>query len=281
MRALRGHQGVPHRNRLHVGCLHRGPLRRADLLKTFERIVNLAIKNDVQLLLISGEPRVESICEARNGREAVAAIRDQQPNLVLLDVQMPRLDGFAVVEAIGADRMPSVIFVTAHDQYAVRAFEISAVDYLLKPVTAERFRTAFARATSRLQGPADESARQMITMLDAIAHPARRLSRFAIRSAERTIFVPVDAVDWIEASQNYVCLHVGQASHLVHVSMNNIEAALDPDRFLRVHRSHIVNLDAVDRMIGLDDSRFEVRMKNGAQIPVSRARSQEIRRLSR
>src|SRR3954465_11737253 len=116
-------------------------------------------------VLMGGEPRVDSICEARNGREAVAAIREQQPNLVLLDVQMPRLDGFAVVEAIGPGRMPSVIFVTAHDQYAVRAFEISAVDYLLKPLTAERFRTAFARATSRLRAPAvADSPRQMITM---------------------------------------------------------------------------------------------------------------------
>ena len=210
----------------------------------------------------------------------MAAIRDQQPNLVLLDVQMPRLDGFAVVEAIGADRMPSVIFVTAHDHYAVRAFEISAVDYLLKPVTAERFQTAFARATSRLQGPAaDESARQMITMLDAIAHPARRLSRFAIRSAERTIFVPVEAVDWIEASQNYVCLHVGQASHLVHVSMNNIEAALDPDRFLRVHRSHIVNVTRIKQVWSLARGQYVIELASGARVPSGRTYGDRVRDL--
>jgi len=231
-------------------------------------------------LLMRGEPRVDSICEARNGREAVTAIREQQPNLVLLDVQMPRLDGFAVVEAIGADRMPSVIFVTAHDQYAVRAFEISAVDYLLKPVTAERFRTAFARATSRLQAPAaDDSARQMITMLDAIAHPPRRLSRFAIRSAERTIFVPVQAVDWIEASQNYVCLHVGAATHLVHVSMNSIEAALDPDCFLRVHRSHIVNVTRIKQVWSVARGQYVIELASGARVPSGRTYGDRVREL--
>ncbi len=231
-------------------------------------------------LLMSGEPRVDSICEARNGREAVAAIREQQPNLVLLDVQMPRLDGFAVVEAIGADRMPSVIFVTAHDQYAVRAFEISAVDYLLKPVTAERFRTAFARATSRLQAPAaDDSARQMITMLDAIAHPPRRLSRFAISSAERPIFVPVQAVDWIEASQNYVCLHVGAATHLVHVSMNSIEAALDPDCFLRVHRSHIVNVTRIKQVWSVARGQYVIELASGARVPSGRTYGDRVREL--
>src|SRR5215472_12939335 len=108
--------------------------------------------------------------EARNGREAVAKIRGEKPDLVLLDVQMPRMDGFAVIEAVGADKMPAVIFVTAHDRYAIRAFEISAVDYLLKPVTEERFRIAFERARKRLFAPPDESARQMQTVLDAIAN---------------------------------------------------------------------------------------------------------------
>jgi len=231
-------------------------------------------------LLVSGDARVGSIGEARNGREAVAAIRDQQPDLVLLDVQMPRMDGFGVVQAVGVDRMPSVIFVTAHDQYAVRAFEISAVDYLLKPVTAERFQTAFARATSRLQAPAaDDSARQMITMLDAMAHPPRRLSRFAIRSAERTIFVPVQAVDWIEASQNYVCLHVGEARHLVHVSMNSLEAALDPDCFLRVHRSHIVNLARIRQVWSLVRGQHVIELASGARVPSGRTYGDRLRDL--
>lgn len=230
--------------------------------------------------LVSRDPRVESIAEARNGREAVAAIRDQSPDLVLLDVQMPRMDGFAVVDAVSPDRMPSVIFVTAHDQYAVRAFEISAVDYLLKPVTAERFQTAFARATSRLHAPAaDDSARQMITLLDAIAHPARRLSRFAIRAGERTVFVPVQAVDWIEASQNYVCLHVGDTRHLVHVSMNNIEAALDPDGFVRVHRSHIVNITRIRQVWSLARGQHVIELTSGARVPSGRTYGDRVRDL--
>src|SRR6516225_7401406 len=133
--------------------------------------------------MLAGDSQVT---EARNGREAVAKIRDEKPDLVLLDVQMPRMDGFAVVEAVGAERMPAVIFVTAHDQYAIRAFEISAVDYLLKPVTEDRFRVAFERARGRLRaaGP-EESTRQMMGVLDAIANPRRYLSRLAIRLGER------------------------------------------------------------------------------------------------
>jgi two-component system LytT family response regulator len=139
---------------------------------------------------------------------------------------MPRMDGFAVVHAVGPERMPAVIFVTAHDQYAIRAFEIAALDYLLKPVTEERFALAFERASSRIRmQPRDETTRQVVAMLDAIASPPRRLARFAVRSGERTLFVPVDDVDRIEAFQNYVQLHVGEATHLLHVPMNTIEGA--------------------------------------------------------
>src|SRR5947208_10765525 len=127
-------------------------------------------REGIKLLLGSDS----QVVEARNGREAVAKIREEKPDLVLLDVQMPRMDGFGVVEAVGADKMPAVIFVTAHDQYAIRAFEISAVDYLLKPVTEERFRVAFDRARHRLRGARpDESTRQMLTVLEAIANPRR------------------------------------------------------------------------------------------------------------
>src|SRR6476659_7990959 len=178
-------------------------------------------------LLLGRQPEVDSIAEARNGREAVALIREQKPDLVLLDVQMPLTDGFAVVHAIGAERMPSVIFVTAHDQYAIQAFEIAAIDYLLKPVTEERFALAFKRAVGKLQGvPREEGTRQVVAMLDAVANPPRQLERFAVRSGERTIFVPVDEVERIEAFQNYVRLHAGQATHLLHVPMNTIERVL-------------------------------------------------------
>lgn len=158
-------------------------------------------------LMLSGDSQV---IEARNGREAVAKIRDETPDLVLPDVQMTRMDGFAVVEGVGADKIPVVIFVTAHDQYAIRAFEINAVDYLLKPVTEERFRLAFERARNRLRAASpDESTRQMLAVLDAIAKPRQNLSRLAIRSGDRTIFLAIDEVESIEAAQNYVRVHAG------------------------------------------------------------------------
>ena len=184
---------------------------------------------------------------------------------------MPRMNGFAVVQAIGPERMPAVIFVTAHDQYAIRAFEFAALDYLLKPVTEERFALAFGRASARVRmQPQDETARQVVAMLDAIASPPRRLTRFAVRSGERTIFVPVDDVDRIEAFQNYVRLYVGETTHLLHVPMNTIEAVLDPDRFLRIHRSHIVNLHSVREIQPWFSGEYIVLMKDAAKLKLSR-----------
>ena len=184
-------------------------------------------------LLLGRQPQVGPICEARNGREAVAFIREQKPDLVFLDVQMPRTDGFAVVHTIGAERMPPVIFVTAHDQYAIRAFEIAALDYLLKPLMEDRFAVAFKRVLNRRRGGSHADAtRQVLTMLDAVAKPPRQFERFAVRSGERTIFVPIDDVDWNEALQNYIRLHAGPATHLLHVPMNTIETVLDFGRFL-------------------------------------------------
>ena len=234
-------------------------------------------------LMIGNDPRVEAIVEARNGREAIAAIREHHPHLVLLDIQMPGLDGFAVVEAFeafGTDRMPSTIFVTAHDQYAIRAFEVSAVDYLLKPVAHGRFKQAFERAVDRLRvTSAEETTLQMRTMLDAMAHPPRRLTRLAIRAGEKTMFVPVDTIDRIEASQNYVRVLAGPASHLVHVSMNAIEASLDPDTFIRIHRSHIVNVTRIKHMWSMAHGQYVVELISGERLQSGRTYGDRIRTL--
>ena len=218
------------------------------------------------------------VIEARNGREAVTRIREEKPDLVLLDVQMPRMDGFAVIEAVGADKMPAVIFVTAHDQYAIRAFEISAVDYLLKPVTEDRFRTAFERARSRarLAPPADESTRQMMTVLDAIANPRRYLSRLAIRSDDHTIFLAIDEVDWIEAAQNYVLVHANQASHMLHVPMSTLESSLDPERFVRIHRSYIVNLHKIRQLWTLPHGQCILELASGERLQSGRTYREKI-----
>jgi two-component system LytT family response regulator len=220
------------------------------------------------------------VAEARNGREAVAKIRDEKPDLVLLDIQMPRMDGFTVIEAVGADKMPAVIFITAHDQYAIRAFEISAVDYLLKPVTEERFRLAFERARNRLGAASpDDSTRQMAAVLDAIANPRRYLSRLAIRSGDRTTFLAIDEVEWIEASQNYVRLHAGQATHLLHVPMNTIETSLDPERFVRIHRSYIVSLRRIKQLWALAHGQYVLEMVSGERLHSSRTYGERIRTL--
>lgn len=229
-------------------------------------------------LLLGRQSHVGFISEARNGREAVGFIREHRPDLVFLDVQMPRTDGFAVVHSIGAERMPPVIFVTAHDQYAIRAFEMAALDYLLKPVTEERFGVAFKRALNRLRGVSHEDAtRQVLTMLDAVAKPPRQLERFAVRSGERTIFVPVDEVDWIEAFQNYVRLHAGATTHLLHVPMNTIETVLDSGRFLRIHRSHIVNLRRIAQLWSIAHGQYVIELKSGQRLQSGRTYGERIR----
>lgn len=230
-------------------------------------------------LLLRRQSQVESVSEARNGREAITLIREKKPDLVLLDVQMPRTDGFAVVHAIGAERMPPVIFVTAHDQYAIRAFEIAAIDYLLKPVTEERFALAFKRAVGKLEGtPYEDGTKQVLALLDIIANPPRQIERFAVRSGESTIFVPVNEVDWIEAFQNYVRLHAGGATYLLHVPMNTIESVLDSNRFLRIHRSHIVNVRRIAQLWPVAHGQYAVELKSGQRLQSGRTYSERIRR---
>ncbi|WP_185826964.1 LytTR family DNA-binding domain-containing protein [Edaphobacter aggregans] len=230
-------------------------------------------------LLLGRQPQVESVSEARNGREAIALIRKQRPDLVLLDVQMPRTDGFAVVDAVGAELMPPIIFVTAHNQYAIRAFEIAAIDYLLKPVTEERFDLAFKRAVDRLRAPHEDATKQLMTMLDAIANPPRQLERFAVRSGENTLFVPINEVDWIEAFQNYVRLHAGPATHLVHVPMNTLEGVLDSNRFLRIHRSYIVNIRRIAQLWSMAHGQYAVELKSGQRLQSGRTYNERIRRV--
>ncbi len=159
-------------------------------------------------MLLTDHPQIAAIWEAKNGRAAVTSIREHRQPPVFLDVQMPEMDGFQVVQEVGAERMPAVVFVTAHDQYAIRAFEINALDYLLKPVTAERFLQTLERATERLRG-GDEVGRRMVSLLEAMANPSSYAKRLAVRSNSRTVFVPVEDIEWIQAAENYVELHLG------------------------------------------------------------------------
>jgi two-component system LytT family response regulator len=232
-------------------------------------------------MLLSQDPDVTAIHEAKDGREAVAAIRNTRPDLVFLDVQMPEMDGFSVVKEVGAEHMPAVVFVTAHDQYAIQAFEINAIDYLLKPVTEERFTQALARAKSRLQArPADEASRQILSLLETITAPHRHLKRLAVRSAGKTVFVEVEDVDWIEAAENYVQLHLGRVGHLLHVTMNALEKSLDPEIFLRIHRSLIVNVRRIKELQPALHGEYVVTLQDGVRLQSGRIYHEKLKALT-
>jgi len=231
-------------------------------------------------VLLSGDPEISAIREARDGRDAVAEIRRSSPDLVFLDVQMPEMDGFSVVRDIGAEHMPEVVFVTAHDKYAIQAFEINALDYLLKPVIAERFAKALARAKGRIRSrEAADSNRQIIGLLESIASPCTHLKRFAVRSAAKTEFVDVEDVDWMQAAENYVELHVGQSSHLLHVTMDTLEKCLDPKSFLRIHRSIIVNVARIKELRSGAHGEYIVTLRDGANLQSGRTYSDRLRAL--
>ncbi|HYP07528.1 MAG TPA: response regulator transcription factor, partial [Bryobacteraceae bacterium] len=179
-------------------------------------------------MLLEQDPEVSAIAEARNGREAVDSIRENPPDLMFLDVQMPDLDGFGVIREIGPGALPAVVFVTAHDKYAIDAFEINALDYLLKPVTSDRFAKALNRAKSRLTAasqPSDANSR-ILSLLETIAAPRKYVRRLAVRSGGKTLFVDANDVEWISAAENYVELHVGRAVYLVHVALTTLERSL-------------------------------------------------------
>jgi len=219
-------------------------------------------------LQLKGEPEVEIIGECANGLEAVAAIQELSPDLVFLDVQMPEMDGFEVIEAIGVEQVPQVIFVTAYDQYTLRAFEVHALDYLLKPFDRERFLKALNHARSSLQR--GEINRQLMALLDDRLAARKPLERLVIKSGGRIYFLNVEEVDWIEAADNYVELHVGRESHLLRETISRLESKLDPGRFLRVRHSTIVNLDRVKELRPLFRGEYLIILRDGTELTSSR-----------
>jgi two-component system, LytTR family, response regulator len=232
-------------------------------------------------MLLAEDPEIAAIHEAKDGREAVAAISSARPDLVFLDVQMPEMDGFAVAAQVGAERMPAVVFVTAHDRYAIQAFEINAIDYLLKPVTGERFRQALARAKERLASrPAGDASRQILSLLETMASPRRYLKRLAVRSAGKTVFVNVEDVDWVEAAENYVQLHAGRAGHLIHVTMNTLETSLDPEIFVRIHRSVIVNVKRIKELQPALHGEYVVTLESGVRLQSGRIYNAKLKSLA-
>jgi two-component system, LytTR family, response regulator len=228
------------------------------------------------LHFISEDVHVTSILQAKNSQEAISLIRSHRPDIVFLDVQMPEMDGFSVVREIGPNNMPAVVFVTAHDQYALRAFEINAIDYLLKPVTRERCALALARARERLKFTGDIE-RYLRSLLETLAAPSCYVNRLAIRSAGKTSFVSVEDVQWIQAAENYVQLHTPAGRHMLHVPIGTLQASLDPRMFMRIHRSLIVNIRQIREIELAANGEYVIALRCGERLQSSRTYREKIR----
>lgn len=226
--------------------------------------------------LLKRDPEIEWVKECGNGREAVSSVRAQQPDLVFLDVQMPELDGFAVLEQLAGQPLPVIIFVTAYDQYALKAFEVSALDYLLKPFSDERFRKALEQAKRQIaQQNASDLGQKLLRLLGARetkTEAPRYLTRLLVKTTGRVIFIRTEEIDWIEAYDNYIRLHVSGKAHLLRQTMNELEAGLDPEQFARIHRSTIVNLDRIQELRPHFNGEHLIILQDGTELKLSRSR---------
>jgi two-component system, LytTR family, response regulator len=231
--------------------------------------------------LLQDDSAIEIVGECANGKEALASIKKLQPHLLFLDVQMPEMDGFAVLESIPAELLPAVIFVTAYDKYAVRAFQVHALDYLLKSFDRERFHAALARAKKDIEQGSqgtlqDHLAGRLAGLLEDLQARKRYLTRLVIRSAGRIQFLRVEEIGWIEAADNYVRVHAGKESHLLRETLQSLEARLDPQTFLRIHRSTIVNLDAIKELQPLFHGDYQVRLRDATELTLSRSYREKL-----
>jgi two-component system LytT family response regulator len=232
--------------------------------------------------LLQAEPDTEVLAACADGEEAVEAIREHAPDVVLLDIQMPHLDGFEVVAALGETHPPAVIFVTAHDQYALRAFEVHAFDYLLKPVDQDRLHNAISRAmapSSRL--PQGSTTRRILTLLEDLnaRERVRGRDRLVVRTPERAFFLRAETIDWIEAAGKFVHLHVGRAVHALRESMAELEQELDPARFLRISRSVIVNIDRIQEIQPWFQGDYVLILTDGTRLTSTRGYRDNMRKL--
>ncbi|MFW6084871.1 MAG: LytR/AlgR family response regulator transcription factor [Gemmatimonadota bacterium] len=230
--------------------------------------------------LLADDPEVEVAGECGDGASAVDAVRESRPDLVLLDVQMPELDGFEVVAEVGAEAMPPVIFVTAYDEYAIRAFDVHALDYLLKPFERERFERALRRAKAHLARGNERALTNRLRKLLAEVRPGERtedeIDRLVIRSRGRVTIVPLEEVEWIAAAGNYVRLHLDEGSHLMRETMERMTERLPPDEFLRVSRSAIVRIARIRELKRLSHGEYTIVLRDGTEVKSSRSYSDDI-----
>jgi two-component system, LytTR family, response regulator len=234
-------------------------------------------------LLAQAEPALEIIGESANAVEALAAIKRDPPDLLFLDVQMPEMDGFELLQKLPRERLPAIIFTTAYDRHAVRAFEAHALDYLLKPFQPDRFKMAVARAQEHLANKqASVAARGLLDLIAAqqnscsLPSPAQFLTRLTVKNDDRVVVIKTVEIDSIESAGNYVAVNVGEESHILRETLNTLEKQLDPERFLRISRSAIVNLDRVKELQPMFKGEHVIVLQNGKRIAMSRGLLREV-----
>jgi two-component system, LytTR family, response regulator len=227
--------------------------------------------------LLADDDDIDIVGECANGADAIAAIRKQKPDLVLLDVEMPGANGFQVLQRLRGERLPMVVFITAHDEYAVRAFEVEAIDYVMKPFDRKRFADALRSAKKQLHEPEEEAEGRILRLLERMLKP---LDHFVVKQRDRTFLLPVPEIDWIEAEGKYVRLHAAGAAHLVRESIGDVEERLDARRFLRIHRGTIVNVKRILEMHrGFGGGIFVV-LRDGTKLTMSRRYRTRIREVT-
>jgi two-component system, LytTR family, response regulator len=227
--------------------------------------------------LLQQEQDIELVGECADGQQAISAIEQEHPDLVFLDVQMPACDGFGVIQRVGPDRMPAVVFVTAYDEYALRAFEVHALDYLLKPFGRDRFQETLKHARQHLERRrAGDLGRRLLALVHDLKPEPQRIDRLVVKSGGRVFFLRTDDIDWIEAAGNYVRLHLAEDSHLFRETMNNMEARLDGQRFVRIHRSRIVNTDRIKELQPWFNGEYVVVLQNGTRLTLSRGYREKL-----
>jgi two-component system LytT family response regulator len=219
--------------------------------------------------LLAAEPDVELVAECGDGREAAETLARQGPDLLFLDVEMPELDGFGLLEALVPGQAPLVVFVTAYPHYAVRAFEAAAADYLLKPFDRERFARTMTRVRERLRSGGELPA-ELAALLRQLGSRPAGLGHIPVRAGQETVLVKVEHIDWIESAGNYVTLHVGPREHLLRETLSDLESRLSPHQFVRVHRSAIVNLDRIQSLTATPHGDHRVRLRDGRELTLSR-----------
>jgi two-component system LytT family response regulator len=226
--------------------------------------------------LLGKEKEIEIIGEVGDGKSAVALIDKEKPDLVFLDVQMPELDGFEVLQNLS--HQPNVVFVTAHDKFALKAFDVHAVDYLLKPFDKERFQTALKRVLEKVRSKALE-AEKISAVLNEVKPPSKPVERLMVKTEGRVLLIKTEDLDWVEAADNYVNLHVGNEAHLMRETMSSLEGKLPPEKFMRISRSSIVNLERIKELQPMFHGEYVVILKNGTKLTLSRTYREKLDQL--